>query len=57
MGMVSSAPVVQQAIMIVMMSLFSRGLVCFSVCFRMRLRTLKINKILWESMAPHTPLE
>ena len=41
MEMVSSVPVDQQAITILMMSLFSRSTVCFSVC----LRTPKMTKI------------
>ena len=32
-------PVVQQEMMIIMISLFSRSSVCFSVCLRMHLRT------------------
>ena len=35
MEMVSSVPVAQQAMMIMMMSLFSKSSVCFSVCLRM----------------------
>ena len=36
--------VAQQAVMILVMSLFSRSSVCFSECTRMRLRTPKIIK-------------
>ena len=39
MEMVSSVPVAQQAMMILMMSLFSRNSVCFSVCLRMHQNT------------------
>ena len=55
MEMVFSVPVVWQAMMILMMSLFSRNSVCFSVCLRMRLRTPKIIKIFWGSIPPDPP--
>ena len=55
MEMVSSVPVAQQAMMMMMMSLFSRSSVCFSVCLRMHLRTPKIMKTYWWSMPPDPP--
>ena len=55
MEMVSSVPVAQQAVMIMMMSLFSRSSVCFSVCLRVHLNAPKINKISWGSMPPDPP--
>ena len=55
MEIVSSVPVAQQAMTIMMMSLFSRSSVCFSVCLRMHLRTPKITKISWGSMPPDSP--
>ena len=54
MEMVSSVPVAQQTMMM-MVSLFSRSSVCFSVCLRMHHRTPKITKISWESMPPDPP--
>ena len=51
MEMVSSAPVAQQAMMILVMSLFSRSSVCFSVYLRMHQNAPKV-KISWRSMPP-----
>ena len=50
--------VAQQAVMILMMSLFSRTSVYFSIpqnCTRMRLRTPKIIKFSLGSMPPDPP--
>ena len=52
MEMVSSVPVAQQAMMIMMMRLFSRSSLCFSVCLGMHLRTPKSPKFLGGSMPP-----
>ena len=41
MEMVSSVLVAQQAMIILMMSLFSRSYVCFSVCLRMHQNALQ----------------
>ena len=56
MEMVSSVPVAQQAMVIMIIRFFSRSSVCFSVHLRMHLRTPKFTKISWGRM-PQDPLE
>ena len=56
MEMVSSVPAAQQAMMILMMSLFSQEALCAALYLRMCLRTPEIIKISWGA-CPQTPLE